>query len=233
VEISRRDLLREIERVTAGEYPDADETRRRAVVAYVFARLDARIQTAVSQDLRTQINSFKHQLQSRPVDESEMARMEEEVRKNRELLKSFRAQMVASDVSQAVETTSLGLRIEIIDPAQMPLEPSRPDRIKMVMAAFLVGPLLGFGFGFLSEIMDPTLRSLSDIRRVVPEPVFGTIPLLDNLVPRRRGLRRHWVPATLAGIVFLTGIYFVARETVLPAVDQPVHMVDPGETAIP
>src|SRR5258706_16297020 len=126
----------------------------------------------------------------------EVARLEEEVKKDRDLLQSFQAQTVASDVSQAVETTNLGLRLEIVDPGQVPLAPSRPNRVRVYMAAFLVGPLIGVGFAFLGELLDPTLRSLDDIKRIAPEPVYGVLPRLFAAGQKRRGWKRYWVPAT-------------------------------------
>jgi capsular polysaccharide biosynthesis protein len=236
LDVRRRDLHRELEAIAVQLYPNAEDSELSAIVDHAFASVDAEIQTQVSENLRQSIDSFKRRAQMQPVDEIELARLEEEVAKNQQLLQSFRAQMVASDVSQAVETTNLGLRIEIIDPAQVPLKPSRPNRMKILVSAILVGPLIGIGFAFLSELLDPTLRTLEDIKRVAPEPVFGTIPLIDNLPQKRKGIRRHWIPAALAGIALLTAVFFVARTTILSdfeMVKPPFHTIDPGTGASP
>lgn len=235
VNVLRRDLHQVLEKRAAELETGKDEAAVEALVAYGFAQVDADIQSQVVQELQRNIGAFKHQAQMKPADTMELERLQEEVKKNRDLLNSFQAQMTASDVSQAVETTNLGLRIEIIDPAQVPLKSSRPSRLKIVIAALLVGPLIGIGFAFLGEILDPTLRTIEDIRKVAPEPIYGTIPLIDSIMPRTRGLRRYWVPATLGGIVLVTVLFFVARSTVFRdlQLDQPVQMVDPGEPTTP
>lgn len=232
VNVLRRDLYRELESLVGELYPEAEPDEAKAIVAYTFALVESNIQTTVSGELKRRIQEFKRLAQMRPVDEMELSRLEEEVAKNRELLKSFRAQMVASDVSQAVETTNLGMRIEIIDPARIPLRPTRPDRMKIILAACLVGPIVGIGFAFLGELLDPTLRSIADIKRVAPEPILGTIPLVSKLQPRRRGFRRYWIPATATGIVILTVVFFLARTTVMRDWEpsgQPVQVIDPGQ----
>jgi hypothetical protein len=54
--------------------------------------------------------------------------------------------------------------------------------------------------------------------------------------PRVRGLRRHWVPASLAAIVILTVGFFVVQSRALPGlglVHEPVQGVDPRRASQP
>jgi len=231
-----RDLYQEVDNQVAAIYPDRDLASRDTITRHVFTEIGLDARTRTIEFLSDSIQIYKAQAQSTPENELELTRMENEVAKNRELLASFRAQLVASDVSQAVETTNLGLRVEILDPAQLPLSPSRPARMKILMAAILVGPLLGAAFALLVEVMDPTLRSLDDIRRVFPEPVLGITPLLGKMAPRSRGLRRYWVPGVLTGVLLLTAAFFVMRTTVLrdvAIVGKPVQTVNPEEEITP
>ena len=111
------------------------------------------------------------------------------------MAENLRDQLVSTTTRQAMESADLGVLPKIYDPAKQPLVPSRPDRMKILLAALLLGPVLGAGLAFLGETTDATLRTLEDIRRVVPEPVLCTTPLLRKLQPRQRGLRRYWLPA--------------------------------------
>jgi len=232
LDVARRDLYRAIEARAGTLYPGAAPDAIRSMSNYVFAQADAAAIGDAADWIDRNITSFKRHAATGPTDELEIERLEAEVKKNRELLQGFQAQAVASDVSQAVETTNMGLRMEIIDPAQVPLEASRPNRRRIIMASLLLGPLVGVGFAFLGELLDPTLRTLDDIRRVAPEPVYGVMPRFSTLTTHNRGLRRYWIPATAAGIVLLTALLFVARVTVLrdtAMIGTPMHIVDPGE----
>ena len=235
-DLLRRDLLQRLEQRAAGLHPEAAADAKDALARHAFARLDAEIQLGVQRVLDQAIEVYRHQARSQPVDEMQSSRLVAEVQKDRMLLESFRSQMVASDVRQAVETTKLGLRVEILDPAQVPLKASRPDRNKILLAALLVGPLLGAGLAFLAEATDPTLRSLEDFRRTFEEPILCTTPLLSNRVASTRGLRRHWVPATVVLILLLTGGFFMARKTLLRGLDafaDPMHIVNPKDAGKP
>jgi len=230
--VLRRGLFGEIERKVSGYYPEADRTTINAVTRFVFSKVDLEAHSEAAGFLTRSIRAFKRQAQSQPGGEIEIARLVTEVETNRQLLHSFQAQLVATDVNQAVEMTDLGLQIEILDPAQLPLFPSRPNRRKILVASLLLGPLLGAGFAFLSETIDPTLRSLHDFGKIVPEPVLGTTPLMDRLVSRRPWIRRYWIPATATGMVILTAAFFGLQANVmhqLAAKGHPVEMVSPEE----
>ncbi len=231
----RTQLYQTLEAKVAETYPEVSDDARQALATYLFADIDATVQRAAAADLQRSIDAVTRSARSQPASDLELARLQQEVDRNRQLLQTFQAQLTASDLSQAVETTDLGLRIEIVDPAQYPLEASWPDKSKIVVLALLMGPLLGVGFSFLTEMLDPTLRSLEDIQRVAPEPVLGTLPLMDDAVPTPGGLRRYWIPVTLAGVVLVTAAFFVVKATVLPDLGPravPVKTVEPAESLV-
>jgi uncharacterized protein involved in exopolysaccharide biosynthesis len=132
------------------------------------------------------------------------------------VLETFRAQLVASDISQAMELTDLALRVEILSPPQVPLAPARPDQKGILLSALLMGPLLGMVIAITTELMDSTLRSLSDFQRVFDGKVLGTPPLVSRPETRPRGRRRRWAPAALLSIILLTLlVVLLVRPTLL------------------
>jgi hypothetical protein len=226
----RRDLLRVTEQAAAERYAGASPEVQNAVAGYAFSDIDLSAQTAASDMLQGAMAQLRRQLESTPGGELELSKLESEVRTNRDLLQSFQAQLVASDVSQAVEMTKLRMQMEILDPANIPLSPSRPNRVKIILASLLLGPLLGAGLAFVAETVDSTLRSIDDFTKIVSEPILGTTPLLSRLVIRRKWFRRHWVPVTMMSFVLLTGAFLVVRHTVLSEVitkGVPVRLVNP------
>jgi hypothetical protein len=226
----RRGLLQQVEMVAAKHYPEANPEVLGAATRYVFSQVDLEAQREAVALLRVGIAEYKREAESVPGGEIELTRLESDVATNRELLQSFQAQLVASDVSQAVELTKLGLQIEVLDPAQVPLSPSRPNRQKILLAALLLGPLLGCGFAFVGETLDPVLRSLEDFEKVVPEPILGTTPRLGRLIARRSWIQRHWTVVALTGVVLVTGFFFLVRSNLLhdlATTGVPVQLVNP------
>ena len=226
----RQDLLQRVEAASSQRYPNAAPEMRAALAGFVFSKVDLEAEEAAAEMLGQAIANFKRQAGASPGGEIELARLTSEVEMDRRLLQSFQAQLVASDVSRAVEMTKLGLQIEILDPARLPLAPSRPDRLKLLLAAVFLGSLLGVGVAFLSETVDPVLRSLDDFAKVVPEPILGTTPLLAGMVDHRSWLRRHWVVLSLITVILATGAFFTLRSSLLHSIATtgvPVQVVNP------
>lgn len=234
--VVRRGMFRLIERRTEDVHAARSPEIRDLIARYVFARIDSDEQSDVAAYLGQAIADFKVQAQATPRDEMELRRLESEVETNRTLLGSFRAQLIASDINQAMEVTNLGMRVEILDPPQVPLQPARPDKTKILLAAIVLGPLLGVGIAFVTELLDPTLRTLSDFRRVFSGPVLGTAPLLGRPTSQHRGLRKHWIGAAVAGVLLLTVLFFLTRTTLLPDITKTgssIRVVDPGSEITP
>lgn len=227
----RRELLRRLRTRAAQKLPNMSSEQIDQIATFAFLQEDVDATSAAAASLAESIQSFKLRAQSQPVHEMELARLESEVDMYRKLLDTFRAQTVAADINQSVGLTSLAERLEIVSPAKIPFEPSRPNKIKLMIAAFILGPAIGAAAAFLSLLVDPTSRSLDEFSRIVPEPVLGTIPLLRTLKPRHRGLRRYWVPAAVGSVLLMTAAFFVFKSSLernLTDLGRPIRIVEPG-----
>ena len=229
--VVRRGLFRLIEQRTREIHGAKGSETRDLIERYVFATIDFEAHSDIATYLGQAISDFKLKAQASPRDEIELSRLEDTVGTNRTLLGSFRAQLIASDITQAMELTKLGMRVEILDPPQVPLQPAKPDKAKILIAALLFGPMLGVAIAFVSEIVDPTLRTLADFQRVFNGPVLGTAPLLGSVESGKRGFKRHWVAASITLLLVLTVLFFLTRSALIPDltnVSPSIQVVDPG-----
>ncbi len=208
----RWSLLRRAEQLAAQGFPSAAPDGAATVSRYLFSKIDAEAQGRTAEMLGSEIADFRRQAVLGPRGDMEQARLEADVEQSRRFVKSAEDQVVGTDVRGAVEAAKMGMQTEILDPANLPLKPSSPNRKKLIVASLFVGVFLGLGFSYLLETLDPVLRSAEDIARIVPEPVLGTTPLLSRQAVVKHGwLRRHWAPATSVAIALVTGIFFLAR----------------------
>jgi len=230
--VIRRQALRGVKALVEEAGPDQPGHVREAVVRLLFARVDRAAHSDATSFLREAIRQFRTYAQSKPRDELELARLIADVETKRSLLRSFESQLVASDVNQAMEATDLGTQIEILDPAQLPLEPSHPDKVKILLIAAFLGPLIGIGLAFLTETMDGTLRSLDDFRAVASEPILGTTPLMGRLQAGRVGWwRRNWAPVAATSVLLVTGAVMAVGPRIIDQMDlkqRPVQVIAPG-----
>jgi capsular exopolysaccharide synthesis family protein len=77
-----------------------------------------------------------------------------------------------------------GLRssnIRVVDPALVPNYPSRPQRARNIMLAFLVGVIGGVGLAFFREYLDNTVKSPDDIETLTGLPSLAVVPAFGDL----------------------------------------------------
>lgn len=232
----RRGLFQLIQNSAREDNPELVTDAVDNLARYVFATLDHRAHSNAGEFLGQAISDFRRQAQAEPRDEMELARLQSSVNTSRELLSSFQSQLVASDVSQAMEMTNLGLRIEILEPPELPLSPTSPNRVHILLASILMGPLLGVGIAFAAELVDPTLRSMNDFQRVFGGQILGTTPLLSKDGRPRPGFMKAYGMWTIVVLICVLVVGYRLAKPIIwgPGSGQdPVYLVDPEESQTP
>ena len=77
-----------------------------------------------------------------------------------------------------------GLRssnIRVVDPALVPTSPSRPQKARNILLAFLVGLVGGVGLAIFREYLDNTVKSPDDIEALSGLPSLAVVPTLPGL----------------------------------------------------
>jgi capsular polysaccharide biosynthesis protein len=70
--------------------------------------------------------------------------------------------------------------VQVIDKAEVPPNPIKPNKKLNMAVAFILGLMLGGGIIFLIEYLDNTIRTPEDVQRYIGLPVIGTIPLFPE-----------------------------------------------------
>src|SRR5271155_3265426 len=81
-------------------------------------------------------------------------------------------------------TISVGLRssnIRVVDPALAPTSPSRPQKARNILLAFLVGLVGGIGLAVFREYLDNTVKSPDDIEALTGLPSLAVVPALPGM----------------------------------------------------
>jgi len=70
--------------------------------------------------------------------------------------------------------------INIVDTAQVPVNPIKPRLLMNVAVAFVLGLLVAVGLAFVIEYFDDTIKSTEDVEQYLELTVLGTIPELTQ-----------------------------------------------------
>ncbi|SHI24131.1 YveK family protein [Desulfosporosinus lacus] len=94
---------------------------------------------------------------------------------NSELAASI-ANTMAQEFSKAVIEIKKVDSVSIVDTAVIPDKPIKPRKTLNVLIAFVVGLMASVGLVFLLEYLDNTVKTSSDVEKLLGIPVLGIIP---------------------------------------------------------
>jgi polysaccharide biosynthesis transport protein len=116
-----------------------------------------------------------------------------------------------SELGTQLVKRSQGERLELLDPASLPITPSEPKRPLIVGAVCAIGLVAGFMLAGAREVRNTSLKNLKDVRAYTQLNILGVAPLLENdLVVRRRKRLAYlaWSTAILVGCFIMAGSVF-------------------------
>ncbi len=84
----------------------------------------------------------------------------------------------SSGMAAEMERHAKGEQFRILDPANFPEKPFKPDLLQLNLIGLVGGIVVGCGLGLLFEYKDPSLHTDKDLAFLVPMRVLGTLPMI-------------------------------------------------------
>ena len=132
--------------------------------------------TAQQEDIKRQIAVYQARVAASPAVEQEYKLL---TRDHQTVLDSYNELLKkrdASAMSAQYDQSKQNDRFHVLDPANLPNEPSFPKLPIFAGGGFAGGLGLAFGFAFLLEMQDTSMRSEHDVEVVLRLPVLAMIP---------------------------------------------------------
>jgi len=93
---------------------------------------------------------------------------------NREIYGALLKRLKETDITEDIKAVN----IRIVDRAEVPRSPVRPNKRQNIMLSIIVGLTMGIGLAFLLEYMDNTIKTHEDIEQRIHLPFLGAIPTI-------------------------------------------------------
>lgn len=104
-------------------------------------------------------------------------------------------------VAQGLEKEQKGERFTLIDPARLPENPYKPNRMAILLIGMVLGIGAGVGWASLKEFTDPSIRSTSTLANATSFPVLAGIPEIVTREDMREKKRRQ--------ILIIMGLFII------------------------
>jgi tyrosine-protein kinase Etk/Wzc len=149
------------------------------------------------------------QLAKVPEDELELVRLTRANQVNAELYSYLLQRQQETRIREAATSSN----VEIVNRAQQPETPIKPNTKKNLLLGLLLGAFGGIGLAFFLDYLDRTIKDEEDVQDKLGLPVLGTIPRIpvdQSGKPQR--LVTHQAPHTAATEAFLalrTNLLFI------------------------
>jgi len=172
---------------------DADTSSRSKVEPQQIAQLRAQIHTfdqviterSKEQDqIKKQIGVLQARVESSPMIEQQFKQLTRDYQTALEfyndLLKKRDQSAMASDLERRQE----GEEFRVLDPPNLPDQPSFPNRRLFALAGLAGGLGLGLGLAYILEMQDTSFRTERDVEVSLRLPVLGMIPAIKPMAPK-------------------------------------------------
>jgi polysaccharide biosynthesis transport protein len=187
----------------------------------------------VYQSLKDQLAQLKTDIELREKDkkniEAEMARYNERIqnmprveqelaaakRENSDLMKQhddLKGKLEQARLSESLETRPRGSQFEIVDPANLPLDPITPKRSILALIGLIVSLAAGCAVAWIVDALNPRIWTQRELERFMNSSVLVEIPSMVTAADLRRKRRIRLAQALLSALLVLGyfgGLYYL------------------------
>lgn len=190
-----------------GSGTDQEDTATAQLKSQVEAnRLEIESLTKDEKRLKASVAEYQARLNSTPIREQQLS----EVLRDYDLLKKHYADLLGkqqqSQLAANLEKQQEGQQFQLLDPANLPVAPSGPKRMKMSFGGAVVGLCLGLALAFLVDMKTASFHTENELRTQFGLGfVLGVPMLLTRAEVRRRSWRRSLEWAAGCVLLLLVG----------------------------
>lgn len=153
------------------------------------------------------IDQIQRKVERLPQREQEIIALSRDYDNIKKSYEELMAKKLDSQISQKLEEKQKGEQFKVLEPADWPTRPSKPNRLKVLGLALLASLVIGVGGPFALEMLDPTLRGSREFKSFFDVPILAVLPLIQNdHLKRRIAVRRA---AVVGGLVSILGAYLI------------------------
>jgi len=145
--------------------------------------------TREQEQLKQEIKLYQSRVQESPLVEQQYKELTRGYQTALESYNDLLRKREASAMSQSLNQQQQGEQFRVLDPANLPSQPSFPNRPLFAAGGLCGGLALGLGIAFLLEVQDTSLKTERDVEFSLRLPVLAMVPAIEPVTNKKLNSR--------------------------------------------
>ncbi len=170
-------LQKEVERELTSETTSINPIYQTLVQQLLNLEVSYQANMAKIEGYNRLISQYEKELDRLPKKELDLLRLERDAKVTEEIYTLLMTRLEEIKISEAMETSEVFL----VDNAYTPIKPIKPNKKTTVILAGIMGIIVGIGLAFLLAYLDRTIKTASEVEKLLNIPVIGSIPDMNKI----------------------------------------------------
>ena len=180
--------------------------------------------------LASEIDEFQRRIEIIPAVEKELKALTLDYENQKRNYVEISNKLMNAQLVQEMEGDEKGARFTITSPAYLPEEPSKPDRLMIIILSFLLAVGISSALVAFQEYIDDSIRTPNQLRELMEVPVLSAISYIETSEEKRqrRAKKLIWAAAALSCILIfliLINIYVIKLDQAWEVVIERIMMI--------
>lgn len=191
-----------------GEVPDNPAY---VSLASQLAGVRSEIQSVLNQkkEFEAKADMYRRRVAATPEVERQYKALTNDLTATQAKIADLTNKLLESKVAEGLESEQKGERFTIIDPARLPEEPYKPNRLAIVLIGCVLAVGAGVGIAALAEFADHAVYRPTDLTEATGFPVLAVIPDLVTEEEKAARRRRKWLLFAALAVALGVGLLLI------------------------
>jgi polysaccharide chain length determinant protein (PEP-CTERM system associated) len=150
--------------------------------------------TKEQEEIKQQIKTYQGRVQESPAVEQEYKELTRGYQTALDSYNELQKKRDDSSMATELERKQQGEQFRVLDPANLPDQPSFPNRKLFALGGFVAGLGLSLGIVLLLELQNTSMRSERDVEFSLRLPVLAIVPAIEPIASKKGGLSEPQLP---------------------------------------
>jgi capsular exopolysaccharide synthesis family protein len=146
-------------------------------------------------EIQAQIKSLEQRMEQMPIREQELSTLLRDYETTNKRYQSLLANKESAKITEQMEKRQKGEQFRVLDPANLPIKPVKPDPLRVFLAGITAGLVLGGGTIWWLDFRNLPFRRPEEIESSLGLPMLASIPHMFMVGGQDRSNGQNGTPA--------------------------------------